>query len=396
MVMASLSLNSLPVQPPSQHCRKLIDAPSSTSLNYGTGAGGSLKPIVISGDPPTFVSAPGRRIVAVGDLHGDLSKARSALELAGVLSSDGRDTWTGQETVLVQLGDILDRGEDEIAILSLLRSLQIQAKEHGGAVFQVNGNHETMNIEGDFRYVDSGAFDECSDFLEYLDDCEHNWEDAFSSWGQVSESWKEERKLAQSSWGPWNLVKVIFGQRQKGVIARSVLLRPGGPLASELARHPVVLKVDDWVFCHGGLLPHHVTYGIEKINNEVSKWMNNVGEDDESQIPFIATRGYDSVVWNRLYSRDTTDLEDYHIEQIQSILDTTLQVVGAKAMVVGHTPQTTGVNCKYNCSIWRIDVGMSSGVLDSRPEVLEIRGDKTRVIRSESETFNELQAVDYM
>lgn len=186
------------------------------------------------------------------------------------------------------------------------------------------------------------------------------------------------------------------GQRQKGVIARSVLLRPGGPLATELGRHPVVLKIDDWVFCHGGLLPHHVTYGIEKINNEVSKWMNNVGENDESQIPFIATRGYDSVVWNRLYSRDTTDLEDYHIEQIQSVLDSTLQVVGAKAMVVGHTPQTTGVNCKYNCSIWRIDVGMSSGVLDSRPEVLEIRGDKTRIIRKESETFSELQAVDYM
>ncbi|GJY15248.1 shewanella-like protein phosphatase 1 [Tanacetum coccineum] len=384
--MASLSLNSLPTQPPSQHFRnKLIDTSPSTSL--------TLKPIVVSGDPPTFVSAPGRRIVAVGDLHGDLAKAKSALELAGVLSSDGQDTWTGQETVLVQLGDILDRGEDEIAILSLLRSLQIQAKEHGGAVFQVNGNHETMNVEGDFRYVDSGAFDECSDFLEYLDDCGHNWDDAFASWVEVSETWKEERKLSQSSWGPWNLVK-----RQKGVIARSVLLRPGGPLASELARHPVVLKVDDWVFCHGGLLPHHVTYGIERINNEVSKWMINVSEEDdaESQIPFIATRGYDSVVWNRLYSRDTDDLEDYHIEQIQSILDSTLQVVGAKAMVVGHTPQTTGVNCKYNCSIWRVDVGMSSGVLDSRPEVLEIRGNKTRVIRSESDTFSELQAADYL
>ncbi|XP_071688003.1 shewanella-like protein phosphatase 1 [Rutidosis leptorrhynchoides] len=390
MAMASLSsLNSLPMQPPS---RKLIDSPSPpTSLNFGSS--GNLKPIVISGDPPTFVSAPGRRIVAVGDLHGDLAKARGALELAGVLSSDGQDTWTGQETVLVQLGDILDRGEDEIAILSLLRSLQIQAKEYGGAVFQVNGNHETMNVEGDFRYVDSGAFDECSDFLEYLDDCGHNWEDAFESWSEVSESWKEERKTSQSSWGPWNLVK-----RQKGVIARSILLRPGGPLASELARHPVVLKVDDWVFCHGGLLPHHVTYGIEKINSEVSKWMINVNEDegDESQIPFIATRGYDSVVWNRLYSRDTSDLEDHHIEQIQSVLDTTLQVVGAKAMVVGHTPQTTGVNCKYNCSIWRVDVGMSSGVLDSRPEVLEIRGNKTRVIRSESDSFSELQAADYI
>lgn len=39
--------------------------------------------------------------------------------------------------MLIQLGDILDRGEDEIAILSLLRSLDIQAKENGGAVFQV-------------------------------------------------------------------------------------------------------------------------------------------------------------------------------------------------------------------------------------------------------------------
>lgn len=39
--------------------------------------------------------------------------------------------------MLVQLGDILDRGEDELAILSLLKSLDIQAKAHGGAVFQV-------------------------------------------------------------------------------------------------------------------------------------------------------------------------------------------------------------------------------------------------------------------
>lgn len=40
--------------------------------------------------------------------------------------------------MLIQLGNILDRGEDEIAILSLLRSLDIQAKAQGGAVFQVS------------------------------------------------------------------------------------------------------------------------------------------------------------------------------------------------------------------------------------------------------------------
>ncbi|KAL6967752.1 Glycosylated integral ER membrane protein [Sarracenia purpurea var. burkii] len=384
--MASLSLNPFPLQPPSQP-RKLTESPSSL-IPHNDGSG--LKPILVCGNPPTFVSAPGRRIVAVGDLHGDLAKARCALEIAGVLSSDGRDLWTGGETVLIQVGDILDRCDDEIAILSLLRSLDIQAKATGGAVFQVNGNHETMNVEGDFRYVDSGAFDECLDFLEHLNDCEHNWEEAFLGWVGVSKRLKDD-KMSRNHWGPWNLVK-----RQQGVIARSTLLRPGGPLACELARHAVVLKVDDWIFCHGGLLPHHAAYGIERINREVSNWMRGLSERDGSpQIPFIATRGYDSVVWSRLYSRDISDLDGHQISQIQSILEETLEAVGAKAMVVGHTPQTTGVNCTYNCSIWRIDVGMSRGVLDSQPEVLEIRDAKARVIRSKRDAFNELQVVDY-
>ncbi|KAK6141815.1 hypothetical protein DH2020_024443 [Rehmannia glutinosa] len=383
-------------------CASTASTPHSLSKSRSSAeaSGGSLKPIVVSGDPPTVVSAPGRRIVAVGDLHGDLDKARYALQMAGVLSSDGQDLWVGGQTVLVQLGDILDRGEDEIAILSLLKSLDIQAKANGGAVFQVNGNHETMNVDGDFRYVDSGAFDECADFLEHLEICGHNWEAAFVGWVGVSNRWKEDRKLHQNYWGPWDLVKPakpsqciclgrvssaivtlqekLFhclipcspggnGQRQKGVISRSILLRPGGPLASELARHSVVLKVNDWVFCHGGLLPHHVEYGIERMNREVSYWMKGLSMDyDYPQIPFLATRGYDS---------------------IQSILRETLQAVGAKAMVVGHTPQATGVNCEFNCSIWRIDVGMSSGVLDSSPEVLEIREGRARAIRSRKDRY---------
>ncbi|XP_030963887.1 shewanella-like protein phosphatase 1 isoform X1 [Quercus lobata] len=387
--MASLCLTPLPPPPPSQP-RKLLEPNYSSSSSPSSSL--NLKPIVVNGNPPTFVSAPGRRIVAVGDLHGDLDQARCALEMAGVLSSDGEDVWTGGETVLIQLGDILDRGDDEIAILSLLRSLDIQAKAEGGAVFQVNGNHETMNVEGDFRYVASGAFDECIDFLEYLDECTNDWEEAFVSWIGVSGRWKKERKMSQNYWGPLNLVK-----RQKGMIARSMLLRPGGPLASELAQHAVVLKVNDWVFCHGGLLPHHVAYGIERMNGEVSHWMRGLSESGDSpQIPFMATRGYDSVVWNRLFSRDVSDLEDYQIKQIHSILEETLQAVGATAMVVGHTPQTLGVNCKYNCSIWRIDVGMSSGVLNSRPEVLEVRDNKARIIRSRRDTYSEFQAIDYI
>ncbi|XP_030537506.1 shewanella-like protein phosphatase 1 isoform X1 [Rhodamnia argentea] len=397
--MASLCLNLLP----SPHSRRLIEASSASSSSpsppcsttpkssNSSGGIGSLKPVVINGNPPTFVSAPGRRIVAVGDLHGDLEQARRAFQMAGVLSSDGQDNWTGKETVLVQLGDILDRGENEIAILSLLRSMGKQAQEEGGAIFQINGNHETMNVGGDFRYVESGAFEECAGFLDYLDSYGYEWEEAFPGWVAASGRWRQDQKTSPNYWDSWNLVK-----RQKGVIARSVLLRPGGPLACELARHAVVLKVNDWVFCHGGLLPHHVAYGIERMNFEVSNWMRGLSESDVGpQLPFMATQGYDSVVWSRLYSRDVSDLEDYQIRQIQSILEETLQAVDAKAMVVGHTPQTAGVNCEYNCSIWRIDVGMSSGVLNSRPEVLEIVDGKARAVKGRRDMLSDLQVVDY-
>ena len=51
-----------------------------------------------------------------------------------------------------------------------------------------------------------------------------------------------------------------YDSGKKGVVATSVHLRLGSPLESELAWHPVVLKLDDWVFCHGRLLPRHVMF----------------------------------------------------------------------------------------------------------------------------------------
>lgn len=57
-------------------------------------------------------------------------------------------------------------------------------------------------------------------------------------------------------------------------------------------------------------------------------------------------------------------------------LDATLQQLGAKAMVVGHTPQMSGLNAECNGRIWRVDVGMSSGVLNAEPQVLEFSKDK--------------------
>jgi hypothetical protein len=54
-------------------------------------------------------------LAAVGDLHGDLIKTKKALQIARVAEDkDGKVVWTGGDTVVVQLGDVLDRGDTEI------------------------------------------------------------------------------------------------------------------------------------------------------------------------------------------------------------------------------------------------------------------------------------------
>ena len=69
---------------------------------------------------------------------------------------DSSENWTGGSTTVVQVGDVLDWGGDEIKILYFLER-QRQADKTGGKVITVNGNHEIMNVESDFRYVDGMA-----------------------------------------------------------------------------------------------------------------------------------------------------------------------------------------------------------------------------------------------
>lgn len=65
-----------------------------------------------------------------------------------------------------------------------------------------------MNVEGDFRYVDSGAFDECIDFLDHWEECDRDWDEAFVSWIYESENRKKDRKVSHNYWDTWDLVKV--------------------------------------------------------------------------------------------------------------------------------------------------------------------------------------------
>lgn len=289
--------------------------------------------------PLVHVQATGR-IIAIGDIHGDLNKALACLELAGVLASDaeGRVQWTGGDTTVVQLGDVLDRGDSEIATILLLRELDMLARKEGGAVWMLNGNHESLNVAGDFRYVTPGAF----------------WESAAAA--GLSE-------------------EVILSDDQAVLQARWSLYRPGGEMARELARNPTVLVVNDIVFAHGGLLPHHVKYGLQRINDEVAEWMLGVrGADGEvAAPPFPAMGDSNSVMWNRTFGKERVG--EYDRIHMGMQLNAALVALNAQAMVVGHTPQMGGVNCECNGRVWRVDAGLSAGVLDAVPQVLEFSRD---------------------
>ena len=261
------------------------------------------------------------RLVAVGDVHGDLGALREALRGADLI--DAQHDWVGSEAVLVQTGDLLDRGDQEREIIDWLDALGEQAREAGGDVVELVGNHEIMNVQGDMRYVTPDGF---ADFV-----------------GVPGLELSDPR-----------LERVPSKAR-----ARVAAFVPGGPYARKLAAHNTIAVVGDSVFVHGGVLPEHVAYGIGRLNREVSQWMAGQGP------PPVILRGEDSPVWTRLYSSEPD-------EAACQTLARALGELGAERMVVGHTPQMGGISSACDGKIWRVDVGMSAHY-GGQPAALEIR-----------------------
>jgi hypothetical protein len=281
----------------------------------------------------SFRHAAAERVVAIGDLHGDLRATRAALRLAGALGDDGH--WSGGKLVVVQTGDQLDRGDDEPDILDLLDRLAEEARAAGGALHVLNGNHEVMNVQGDFRYVTADGF---RDFASTQPDATHQHEVA------------------------------ALSPEQRG---RASAFLTGGSFSKRLAKRPAVIQVGDSVFVHGGLLDEHVRYGIGRINREIQAWM----QAPRASRPPASATDPNGPLWLRTYSDGTPSSEDC------AKLAELLARLSAKRLVMGHTIQQQGINSACDGKAWRIDVGMSRAY-GNAPGVLEIAGESTRVIAS--------------
>jgi len=270
------------------------------------------------------------RLVAIGDLHGDLDKARRALRLAGAI--DASDAWVGGKLVVVQTGDEIDRGDDDRKILDLIEKLKADAKKSGGEVLALVGNHELMNAAFDFRYVTPGAFKAFSDVTA------------------------SDPNTA-----------TFLAQLEPNTRGRAAAFAPGGRYASLLSERPLFVKVGDSVFVHGGILPKHVAYGLDRMNDEVGAWF--AGKKEKPPAVVVAD---DGPVWTRAYSAPG--------EERCKLLDDALQAMGVKRMVMGHTVQNGGVTDACNQKAWRIDVGLSH-YYGGPVQVLEIKGDAVTTLK---------------
>jgi hypothetical protein len=277
--------------------------------------------------PSRYPDAP--RIVAIGDVHGDLSATRGALRLAGAI--DEEDHWVGGELVVVQTGDQLDRGDEEQAILDLFTKLTEEAAEAGGAFHVLNGNHELMNVALDLRYVTQGGFEDFQDAVT------------------VGEPDSLLREFDEEQW------------------ARVSAFRPGGEYAKVLAGRNTIVIVGDNVFAHGGVLAEHVDKGIEEVNEEIRAWILGEGPNPE-----WVHKGCCSPTWTRIYSMDVND------EACDALTDV-LERLSVKRMIVGHSIQEKGIASHCGGKVWCIDVGMATHY-GGEVEVLEIVGDRVRAL----------------
>jgi hypothetical protein len=311
--------------------------------------------------------------VAIGDIHGDLQALKVALRTAGVLHAT-RDTWIGGRTVVVQVGDQLDRGDDELAILALIRKLQRQAKHAGGALHVLFGNHEHIasSTQG-FRYATKGTY---ANFAR--------WEAVCREKGRLSAKEFDEHHCELYQ-GPLmcpmqdHQCQAVIQRVPREVRSRFLALYPGGCIAKGvLARERAgALIVGDTLFVHAGLSTQQLSQheraqdAIRDINLEMSLYFSG-------GVPQLSENTMD-VIWTRDYGQAVD-------RRVCNDLQRTLAMLPGNVtrIVVGHTIQPGHITSACDGAAWRIDVGMSRGTYGTRPQVLEILpGGRVKVLESQ-------------
>ena len=319
------------------------------------------------------------RVVTIGDLHGDLEQTKRAFRACHLTNS--KDKWIGGKTTVVQVGDQLDRGPDEVAVMYFLERVAEEAERSGGELVRILGNHETLNIAGRFRYAQREG---CADFTRWRDRQKIGMELKKMCFGSEKQMERRYRKKKQTNWcayetGEKRHEKLPSWIREDDVhsINRWKAVCPGGEFTKRFfAGKNVAERVGSTLFVHAGVLEHHALDGLENINKDIREWASNA--ENPRGVPPSHVQSDQSIVWARDYAH--TEEERCDCAKLSRALHF---LPGVERVVVGHTIQKGGGGATAACDgkVLRVDVGMSRGCGGNTSEGVEILNDGEKITR---------------
>lgn len=240
------------------------------------------------------------KVAALSDIHGQYDLAVEILKNNKIIDKDLN--WNFGEGHLVIVGDIFDRGPKAHQMLWLTYKLERQAKENGGDVHFILGNHEYMIFLKDFRYVN-------------------------------------EKYLAVSK---------LLNREYNELYGENTVL--GRWLRSK----PTILKINDNIYLHGGISEEflsQVDFDIESINNTMRQSIGRSKEDMKATDFYKTYYGSTGPIWYRGYFK--SDLDDELISDI-------LKQTNSAHIIVGHTTHDSIVNL-YGNRIFGVDSRIKKG-----------------------------------
>jgi len=201
------------------------------------------------------------RIVVIGDIHGDVKRFKNILIDAQIINKNIEWIAIPQHTIVIQLGDQIDSQNrsheikewevlDDTEMIHFTNFINNIAKSKGGRIISLIGNHELMNVIGNFSYVSSKSI--------------HNSN------------------------------------------SRSELFKPAGTLSSILCNRPIVVKIGELLFCHAGLRKYHIDI-LQKNGKELS-YLNTIWNNfmknqsvllEDKEIFDKIILDYEGILWNR-------------------------------------------------------------------------------------------------
>ena len=324
------------------------------------------------------------RVIAVADVHGAYPELIAVLRETAVIDESLR--WRGGSTHLVSLGDLVDRGPDSRKVLDLLMRLEHEAREAGGAVHVVLGNHEVMNIAGDLRYVSE------AEYAAFAGGDDNALREA--AWRRVLERDPEALRAGFDEAHP------------AGWFAHRQAFSESGRYGGWLLNRPFLIVIDDVAFAHGGLPALVARLGLVETNQTLhaqlaaylQSWQaiesalspaRPIGFQD--RVPAVTSQVTEeqaqSLLAMQLAEVFTSDGPTWFRGQAlcnpyteAENLDAALRALGASRLVVGHTVSPTGrAQSRFGGRVILLDAGMLKPVYRGSPAAFVVEDGRSSV-----------------